>query len=66
MNNFLNELFWLNASTILHLPQDTTKERILDIVKRMKSGETDLEDLSPQLQKILEFYFTNIYILENV
>lgn len=66
MKNYLNDLFWLQCSTILHLPLKTAKEQITNIVERIKSNEAEADDFSPQIQKCVMFYFDNISVLDNV
>ena len=66
MKNYLNDLFWLQCSTILHLPLKTAKEHITSIVKRIKDNEAEADDFSPQIQKCVMFYFDNIEVLDNV
>ena len=60
---FINEEnFFLNLAIKLDLNYKTTKFQILDIHKRISSGEKSLNDYSQEIQKLYNHYLEYLQI----
>ena len=66
MKKYLQNQFWFAISSQLRLPVSDSKKVLINILERINNGKVTKKELSPQIERCVEYYHDNKIFLDLV